>query len=587
MSADDADDLALLRAYEPVVRYTQGELFFPTGVEGYLACCELRARKARGDSELVLGVGEVSVERLAEVGAARPGPGLFLRLVGTPSTRAELRRWRRRPGRPQFHGASRLSRVGVLSRVIDALMRVTLLFRGKVVRGTQAAAETLYRERMQPDVHPYYGRVVRTAGYLVLQYWIFYVFNDWRSRAYGVNDHEADWEQVTVYLAEQPDSAVEPAWVVFSAHDEVGDDLRRRWDDPDLARVGDHPVVHAGLGSHSGAYLPGEYLVSFDPPAFAALVRVFRSVTRALLPWTRGREQGGVGIPYVDYHRGDGVAIGPGEARSWVPVVVDDTTAWVVDYQGLWGNDTADPLGGERGPAGPRYERSGVVRSSWGDPVGWSGLAKVAPNAVVTEALVRSRLDELAGEVMQLDADLKARRTTLRADAATGVAEAAEREREVAVLAGRRVQLVDERRRLERRLHEPPPPAGPHDHLRHRALPSSPDTNVRRRFLAVWSAVSTPAVLVALALAFVPGRPLGVAAGFVVWLFLLLAVEAIARRHLTSFVVTLVALLGVLAVVSTLAGLTFYFGWQVTLAVVLVVAAAVLLVANLVELTRD
>ena len=43
--------------------------------------------------------------------------------------------------------------------------------------------------------------------------------------------------------------------------------------------------------------------------------------------------------------------------------LADDTT-WVVDYRGLWGNDTADPLGGERGPAGPRYERSTEVRHS-------------------------------------------------------------------------------------------------------------------------------------------------------------------------------------------------------------------------------
>ena len=36
------------------------------------------------------------------------------------------------------------------------------------------------------------------------------------------------------------------------------------------------------------------------------------------------------------------------------PVLIDDETPWVFHYQGLWGNDTADPLGGERGPAGPR-----------------------------------------------------------------------------------------------------------------------------------------------------------------------------------------------------------------------------------------
>ncbi len=62
---------------------------------------------------------------------------------------------------------------------------------------------------MRTEHHPYYGRVVRTSGYVALQYWFFYPFNDWRSRIYGVNDHEADWEQVVVYLAEQPDGSHE------------------------------------------------------------------------------------------------------------------------------------------------------------------------------------------------------------------------------------------------------------------------------------------------------------------------------------------------------------------------------------------
>ena len=63
-----------------------------------------------------------------------------------------------------------------------------------------------------------------------------------------------------------------PVWVAFSSHDEVGAEVRRRSDDPDLTWVdGTHPVVHAGAGSHSGAYLAGEYLVRVQPPALARL----------------------------------------------------------------------------------------------------------------------------------------------------------------------------------------------------------------------------------------------------------------------------------------------------------------------------
>ena len=45
----------------------------------------------------------------------------------------------------------------------------------------------------------------------------FYAMKDWRSTFGGVNDHEGDWEQVTLFLTES-DAAEEPelAWVAFS-----------------------------------------------------------------------------------------------------------------------------------------------------------------------------------------------------------------------------------------------------------------------------------------------------------------------------------------------------------------------------------
>ena len=101
--------------------------------------------------------------------------------------------------------------------------------------------------------------------------------------------------------------------------------------------------------------------------------------------------------------------------------LIDDDTPWVFHYQGLWGNDTADPLGGERGPAGPRYEKSGLVRQPWGDVVGWSGLSKVAPNHQVATDLILHRLELLETEADAVTRDLDARRTQLRADVASGV----------------------------------------------------------------------------------------------------------------------------------------------------------------------
>ena len=102
---------------------------------------------------------------------------------------------------------------------------------------------------------------------------------------------------------------------------------------------------------------------------------------RWLAPWraVTGAGPAGLGIPFVDYARGDGRVVGPGAQAQWVADVIDDQTPWVRDYRGLWGLDTEDYFGGERAPSGPRYERNGSIRTAWANPLGWAGLLKVPP----------------------------------------------------------------------------------------------------------------------------------------------------------------------------------------------------------------
>ena len=93
-------------------------------------------------------------------------------------------------------------------------MRLSLIMRGKVPGGFAAAANVRFQEA--GDLAPtYYVRAVRDAGYLVLQYWFFYAMNDWRSTFGGVNDHEGDWEQITLFLTEsdsRPRNRNWPGW---------------------------------------------------------------------------------------------------------------------------------------------------------------------------------------------------------------------------------------------------------------------------------------------------------------------------------------------------------------------------------------
>ena len=488
-----------------------------------------------------------------------------------------------------------------MARVLDALFRVALLLRGRVPGGLAAAAEQTYRSYLDPSHHPYYGRVVREGGYIVLQYWFFYVMNDWRSRFGGANDHEADWEHVTVYLVDEPDARGRPAWVAFSAHDEVGDDLRRRWDDPELVREGDHPLVFAGAGSHSGAFVSGEYVTAVDPPGVLRPVfRVLRAIAHFVTPWSRGEIARGVGIPFVDYARGDGESVGPGHARTWSPVLIDDETPWVQQYRGLWGLDTRDRFGGERAPAGPRYERGGAVRQSWSDPLGWAGLQKVAPTRGETDELLRGRIDEIDTAVDEAEADIADHRTELRrlvAELASigghpglGAAAAARRtriaqaERDLRDRVAMRVVLVDERAAHVETLRRPPSVEDPQSHVRHKTVPTGHADDERLRFLRVWSSVSAPLLFLAAAVLVVDHR-VGVIAGVATFAVLFLALEAIARRRLVVFALTMVGVvLGVLVGVAVVQGVLGR--WRFVIAALLAASAGTVLLANVRDLRR-
>ena len=215
--ADAPDDRELLRAHEPVLRYTEGELFLPIAVGPYVTQCSLwEGGRERAAAPLVP-AGELTLDRLGELGARFRDRPLYLRFVQRQLDRHEVRAWRR-ADRPRLRGAARFAAVGVLARLIDVVLRISLLVRGRVPGGLVAAADRASRTHLGADRCPYYGRVVRAEGYTVLQYWYFYPFNDWRSTFHGVNDHEADWEMVAVYLVGDADR-LRPAWVAASARE--------------------------------------------------------------------------------------------------------------------------------------------------------------------------------------------------------------------------------------------------------------------------------------------------------------------------------------------------------------------------------
>lgn len=384
-----ATDYELLRAFEPVVKYTQGEQFYAMDVERYIRQCSLWAHYPDGRAEQLVARGALSIEKLTQPRPLDFGVVEYLRFVAPQTLQESMSAL---SAGSQLHqakknvfraGQARLARGGLLPRVADALFSLTLLARGRVPGAVAAQAELQYDEMQQlEEKYVYHGRVVRQNGWTILQYWFFMAFNSWRSGFHGVNDHESDWELVNVYLYEQ-DGALYPEWVAYASHDFHGSDLRRRWDDDaQVDKLDGHMVVYAGAGSHASYFRPGEYQAEVSLPLpkwLQKATRVWNQFWQQTLGLGNDVDAHPFRIPFVDFARGDGLTIGPGQTKTWAPDVIDEQTAWVSQYRGLWGLYARDPISGENAPAGPMYNRDGSPRGSWFDPLGFAGLDKVPP----------------------------------------------------------------------------------------------------------------------------------------------------------------------------------------------------------------
>jgi hypothetical protein len=420
-------DFDLLRRFEPVLRFTKGEQFYPMDVETYVRESSLWSHSPQGRDNLLVPQGQLNVEKLVEPRDAAFGTVHYLRFI-EPLSLSEAARALTDQARLRsklknyFHaGLGRLARGGILPRLVDALFSASFLLRGRVPAASAAAAELAYfRIRRRTDSYTYYGRVSRQNGWVVLQYWFFYCYNSWRSGFNGVNDHESDWELVSVYLYEENGQLI-PEWLAYASHDFKGDDLRRRWDDEsEIDFVDGHPVVFVGAGSHASYFRKGEYMAeaNLDLPGW-----VRRGLYAWNKLWTETLGQQAVDpfrIPFVDYARGDGLSIGSGGVESWTPVQITESTPWVSQYRGLWGLFARDPISGENAPAGPMYNRDSSPRGNWYDPLGFAGLDKVPPppEALIllekncTEITLRQEkleilIPEKAGQLQALGIKLK------------------------------------------------------------------------------------------------------------------------------------------------------------------------------------
>src|SRR5258706_12538502 len=595
-------DLELLRRYEPVIRYTQGEQFYPTNVEHYVRECSVWAHYPDGLDEWLVNQEALKLEPLIDQRPAVFGTVHYLRFIETLSLtesaqvlNAQARLRTRLKNR--FHAVlGRLARGGMLPRVLDALFTVSSLLRGRVPGASAAAAELDYfHMRAQKEKYVYYGRVVRQNGWVVLQYWFFYCYNSWRSGFNGVNDHESDWEMISIYLYEV-DGQVLPEWVAYASHDFHGDDLRRRWDDEgqlDFADV--HPVVYAGAGSHASYFRRGEYQAeaNLDMPSW------FRSIAKAWNKfWTETVGQQKTDpfrIPFVDFARGDGMSIGPGQARAWAPELIDESTPRVSQYRGLWGLFARDPISGENAPAGPMYNRDGSPRGSWYDPLGFAGLDKVPPPPDALRML-QENCAEITGRQVELDdlipkkaAELQALGMKLK-----GMENNPHLAKQYVALEKKMAALVEDVKGLRReqsenaallqslmerlKRHRKGLKDDPHAHIRHMALPVKTALMRFDRVGETWAAISLSLLLFGIVALVLLNSPY-LLAGLAIITLLFVVLESILRG---AFIQTVGQITALLAMISGLI-LVFHF-WFWILIGALLAAATFLLLQRLREL---
>lgn len=604
------NDLTLLRRFEPVLCFNRGEQFYPMSADLYLTQASLWLHRPDADPEMLAPPGKLDDTTLTKRRDEIPGSVYYLRVAQAASL-AEVRAFRHTSTLREFHtGPGRLVRVGLLARFLDLFFSLSLLLRGNTPGGLAVGAAQRYQTVEQGSGNHrgtwYHGRVVRQHGYIALQYYFFYAFNDWRSSFHGVNDHEGDWEMVTVYVAEDASGLIQPCWMACSAHLGEGDDLRRRWDDPGLERFGEHPIVYVGAGSHANYFFRGEYMPAVEIPFTKPLARAWREVRRLWARIGQGdslgppKTQEGIHIPFVDYARGDGWRIGPGQPWTWQVCLLQPTAEspappWVDNYRGLWGLRSGDLLGGEDAPTGPRFDRSGGERKRWYDPIGWSGLDKTPPPAAAMATLdqqqqrlreqreeLSEKIDDVTAQLMGLEMEVAAQRATYsRDDAIKAQRQLEKMDKDLTQLKAERadVDVAEEQCAAYAERLASGDPGDPRAHLHAPDLPVSAADLRLGRLAAIWSAVSVGVlllVLVVLAQFF----PNVLIPGAAVLLGVYAFIEALFHRTLDGLIRGVAVALALVATVV----LIIQFALPLLLALVVLVGIFIL-VENVRELT--
>ena len=223
------------------------------------------------------------------------------------------------------------------------------LWERRITRGTK------------PTVYAHIAKQRTFPDKLALQYWFFYVFNDFN------NTHEGDWEMIQLnFDAATPKQALaqSPTEVGYSQHEGAE---RAKWGDPKLTLLdATHPVVYVADGSHANFYGAALYLgrsasegVGCDDTRgpHTELMPVVRTIprdpvlARAMFPWIAFEGRWGELQPA--FFNGP---TGPNMKNQWI---------WPITWsQGWRSHSYAIPAGGALGTTATDYFCGAAARAS-------------------------------------------------------------------------------------------------------------------------------------------------------------------------------------------------------------------------------
>lgn len=172
-----------------------------------------------------------------------------------------------------------------------------------------------------------YARVTQSAEYYIVQFWFFYAFNT------GINQHQGDWEMVSIVL----DSAETPLYAAYSQH---FSGERAAWED--VEKTDDtHPRVYVALGSHANYFRSYQGKLGVEGDIVGSAQVLEPTDLQVVLLGEKG----------IGNHPA---------SQDWL------------EFGGRWGN-WARQVDVVLGAVGPRTPGHGENAEKWDDPTVWAG----------------------------------------------------------------------------------------------------------------------------------------------------------------------------------------------------------------------